>query len=211
MLYTDSLLFPDSTYEIKITAFFEGDETFPSSAQVVFVPIPENLEPQNLDGAIELPNENDVTLFWEEPNACLPPDGYNIYRNGNKINSNLVIDLTFIDPDIIWMGFIEYNINAVYYFGESAFSNSFYVINPGLEDNILKSLQIFPNPASDQINIVSNEIIEWAELTTLVGKIVVRKEINSKEYQLNVSALNPGIYILKLENKGISIKKIVVR
>ena len=33
-----------------------------------------------------------VTLDWNEPNACLAPDGYHIYRDSGQITTSLVTD-----------------------------------------------------------------------------------------------------------------------
>ncbi|MCD4732184.1 MAG: T9SS type A sorting domain-containing protein [Bacteroidales bacterium] len=207
---TDSLLFPNSIYEYKITALYGGDETFPSSVEEVTIPLPENLEPVNLQGIADIPQEFDVTLWWDEPDACLNPDGYNIYRFGSQINQELVTELTYVDQAIT-LSYIEYYVTAVYYFGESEPSETAYVIMPGLNDKLISLAFIFPNPAKDKLFIKSPEVIYSIELLNNMGLIILNNKVNSKSYQLNVSHLSAGIYFVKLEtDEGLVIRKILI-
>ncbi|MBL7103682.1 MAG: T9SS type A sorting domain-containing protein [Bacteroidales bacterium] len=212
MNYTDSLLFPDSTYGYEITAIYGGDESFPSPLEEVYVPLPDSLEPLNLYCIVDYPNEFDVTLWWDEPDACLTPDGYNIYRDGYKINSELVTELTYVDPYICYPPcFIEYHVKAVYYFGESGSSNSTYAIITNSTKQEFIECQIFPNPAQDKLFIQSLTKIYRIELFNNSGLTILTEKINSDAYQLNVSHLDPGLYFLKLKTEqGLVLRKIVI-
>lgn len=78
-------------------------------------------------------------------------------------------------------------------------------------DVLASNLKIYPNPAQDYIQIDTNNInVSSVEMFSLVGQKVIsgKKLINSK---LNISSLNRGIYLLKVNTENGSLtKKILV-
>ncbi|WP_339660638.1 T9SS type A sorting domain-containing protein [uncultured Polaribacter sp.] len=79
-------------------------------------------------------------------------------------------------------------------------------------NTITQKLNIFPNPGNIIVTVNSNEAIDNIELFTVLGKnLTVQKSINQNNIQINVSTINPGIYILKafINNKTIS-KKLII-
>lgn len=72
----------------------------------------------------------------------------------------------------------------------------------------ITELSVYPNPASDNVNIVSNNPINRIEVYDILGKQV--KALQNTNH-INVSDLNSGIYLFKIWIKNkVSIKKIVV-
>lgn len=75
-----------------------------------------------------------------------------------------------------------------------------------------KNHAVFPNPASDILNIVSDENITGIEIITLEGKTALRKSFLSNTIQLNLSDLKEGEYILKvIQGKTEEISKIIIK
>ncbi len=71
-------------------------------------------------------------------------------------------------------------------------------------------LQIFPNPASDLINIVNAENSD-VMLYDVFGKLVTSATDIDKDFQLNVSNLAKGTYIIKIVNgENISTQKVAI-
>lgn len=61
-----------------------------------------------------------------------------------------------------------------------------------------ENLKIYPNPTNDFIHIQSSEIIENIRIIDLDGReIMNQKFVNSKTIQLNISALESGIYFIE--------------
>lgn len=84
-----------------------------------------------------------------------------------------------------------------------------YLNEPAGFDNI----QIYPNPASDvvNINLPADEIpVSRISLYDLQGRIVMDKTFNTKTIQLNVKPLKNGIYQLVINGKATSAKTLVV-
>ena len=63
---------------------------------------------------------------------------------------------------------------------------------------------VFPNPTKSLINIINNEDLSEISITDITGKIVYSiNDINSKEFQVNMSKFNSGIYFIKVKiNSG---------
>ena len=61
-------------------------------------------------------------------------------------------------------------------------------------------LTIFPNPTSQSINIVlvaNDQIIKEYQIFDLQGKLVLQKQIDAKQYKINVQSLARGVYIIE--------------
>ena len=115
---------------------------------IITVPKPDDLQPLDLVATANSPSLNHVLLDWNEPNACLEPDGYNIYRDDVQINTSLVTELPYTDGPLS-SGSYEYNISAVYYFGESDFSDPANALIPvGIDELENSAFKVFPNPAT---------------------------------------------------------------
>ncbi len=202
MNYTDSLLFPDSTYGYEITAIYGGDESLPTPLEEVYVAIPDGLEPLNLDFTT---SGDEITLFWNSPTACIEPMGYNLYRDNTLLNTSLITDTTIT----VSIGNYSFFVTAVYYFDESDQSNS--IIITGSTETRNNIIHIFPNPAKSFINITSLKKIKTIKLLSNTGQVILENEVNSKQYKIDISSYDSGIYFVKLETEEANlIKKIII-
>ncbi len=138
--------------------------------------------------------------------------GYNLYRDNVQVNTSLILNTNTTDNLPGW-GTFEYNVTAVYDEGQSAFSNTFtlhYYL--GIEELQQIDVKVFPNPALDHFMIESDEQIRLVSLHSLDGKKLVSAENTGLNYKMDVSGLNTGLYILKIQNdKGTGIFKVLVR
>lgn len=77
------------------------------------------------------------------------------------------------------------------------------VFNPS--DYSSNSLQLGPVPTKDYLNIYSSSDILFAEVYSITGQKLMNKEFNSlMDRQIDVSSLNSGIYLLKVNtNEGV--------
>jgi len=88
-----------------------------------------------------------------------------------------------------------------------------YLYFEGVEDMYHENtVNVFPNPAKDKINISSKEIIINLRLLSFTGQYVYTKDFNNKSnIILNTSSYPQGVYLLRVETKsGITTKKIVI-
>ena len=85
--------------------------------------------------------------------------------------------------------------------------------NTALEPDWFRQVQIFPNPTTASLQIKLDKV--WASelsLLDLTGKEVIRKQDQATHYELNLSSLPKGIYLLRLHTeKGIFQEKVILR
>ena len=80
----------------------------------------------------------------------------------------------------------------------------------GVEDESLVTLNMYPNPASDVLNISAQNTINTVEIYNVLGQKVIRMNVEDTSAEINVSNLNAGIYLIKYEiNNRTSTKKFV--
>jgi dienelactone hydrolase len=76
---------------------------------------------------------------------------------------------------------------------------------------IEKSTQIYPNPAKDNLNIVSYaKLINSVEVYNLSGQKVLSKKVNATTTRINTNSLSKGVYIVDIKSKVSSVKKKVI-
>ena len=83
----------------------------------------------------------------------------------------------------------------------------------GLEEVNLNTFKVYPNPASEEININSNKIFNAViTISDFTGKIVKETVMNGLNCSVNTSELNNGIYFVTITD-GISVanEKVVIK
>jgi hypothetical protein len=140
--------------------------------------------------------------------------GYNIYRDGTQINSELVLENTYQDTPGT-PGNYCYTVTAVYSLcGESEPSNEECIdILVGINDQGIANNRVYPNPTNSVLNIELSSNISQVVVYNYVGQVVFEKNVTKSEtIQLNTRNYESGTYLIKLlTNSGENfIKKVVV-
>jgi len=90
----------------------------------------------------------------------------------------------------------------------------FSIINVTKASNGLNSeleISLYPNPASDLLNIISNYNIKRIKVLNFVGQIILNNDINETTLIINTSTYKAGIYIFQIEtDKGIITQKVSI-
>ncbi|MBI9039421.1 MAG: T9SS type A sorting domain-containing protein [Bacteroidales bacterium] len=75
-----------------------------------------------------------------------------------------------------------------------------------------ETLSVYPNPASDLLNINSNNKILNVKILNYTGQFLTEYKFSNNEITINTSDYNSGIYFIQIETiKGISMKKLVIK
>jgi hypothetical protein len=76
----------------------------------------------------------------------------------------------------------------------------------------INTISITPNPSSDYININSmNKIKSLALINTIGERVMIYNYLSLNEYQINVSNLSTGVYMLEIGTDGLNeIKKVII-
>ena len=88
---------------------------------------------------------------------------------------------------------VTQNINVFTY----KYSYEFECENAGVEENTSNYVTIFPNPASNQINIEGEDICE-VMIYNALGQIVYAKSGNVES--IDTSAFEEGLYVVNVKN-----------
>ncbi len=73
----------------------------------------------------------------------------------------------------------------------------------GVSENALQGFTFYPNPSTSGIlNLQSVKNIQSVTICNLLGQQIIESIINGTNSQLDISVLNTGVYILKVESNG---------
>ncbi len=68
----------------------------------------------------------------------------------------------------------------------------------GISQNGTAEISIYPNPATDILNITSSEAISEIEILNVMGQVVKRIEVNSDNAVCDVEDLKAGVYFVRI-------------
>ncbi len=137
--------------------------------------------------------------------------GYNVYRDGVKLNTAIVETQEYTDTDLPVNTF-EYYVTAVYDAGESDPSNTVVIVITDFADiSADNDILVYPNPASDYLIIKAENIMQIRVLNSL-GQVVIDNVIGSDNTNIDISDLKSGIYFIHLDTqKGSVTRKVIVK
>ncbi|MBO4875387.1 MAG: PKD domain-containing protein [Bacteroidales bacterium] len=138
-----------------------------------------------------------IVLTW---NAAENAVSYDIYRNGERIATETgtsSIDLQGHEGDTYYI--ITNCANG----GTSDASETATAIATVISE-VETSIDIFPNPTNDILNITSSETISEIEIVNTLGQVVYRTEVNSDNAVCDVNGLATGFYVAKVRTLSLS-------
>ncbi len=147
-----------------------------------------------------------VGLSWNAPagNPAGNPVGYNMYRDGLKLNTSLIAGLVFVDVPAV-SGQYTYCVKAVYNSGESSGDCAVVDVAVGLTAHDKPVLQVYPNPATDAIRVISDTGGSFI-LSDVPGREVTTGSLDAGTTTISISTLPAGIYVLRVPSAGIITK-----
>ena len=173
---------------------------------VLMPPLP---APGNLQATV---TGHNVSLTWTAPvsdNPSFNLEGYNIYRNGLKINAAVVTATTYLDENVP-SGQYNYCVKAKYNIGESTGICEVVDVAVGMQELGASPVSVYPNPVSTVLHLKSEIPVLEISLFSFAGQQVYFAK--NPMGQVDISTLNPGMYTLKATtSKGVSVIKIVKR
>lgn len=145
-----------------------------------------------------------IVLSWEAAENAV---SYDIYCNGNRISTastTSYIDLQGHEGDTYYI--ITNCANG----GTSDASESATAIVTGISE-VENNIAIFPNPASDIVEISATQNITRIEVVSATGQIMHETEVNEESVSINVENLPSGTYFVRIFcNPNVIVKKLVV-
>jgi hypothetical protein len=139
------------------------------------------------------PLDNSVHLTWTEPATI--PLSYNIYRNDSLLANTP--SLQYHDAPVA-NGPQNYCVTAVYDLGESFKTCTTVWLTVGVPNTDEAAYRVYPNPASEIINVVTPVKFTEVRLVNNVGQVVYRNNYKGTNLQILTEGFDPGMYILQI-------------
>ncbi|MBZ9652585.1 T9SS type A sorting domain-containing protein [Psychroflexus montanilacus] len=170
--------------------------------------------------------DNDIVAFIDWNHNELLDDTNEIYEIGTLTNSTgedgVAISMEITVPEDALTGQTRIRITKTYTdeespaiinpcaiefdaFGQGNFPGFGQALDFSLNIETLSTerfdtnaLSVYPIPAKDILNVKYKSSINSIKIFSLLGQEVFAKNIETDEYQLNISSFNSGVYIVKL-------------
>ncbi len=71
----------------------------------------------------------------------------------------------------------------------------------GIEESAVSEIALFPNPATDILNITSSENISEIEIVNVMAQVVQKMEVNSDNAVCDVEDLKAGVYVVRIYSR----------
>jgi hypothetical protein len=187
-----------------------GDQTAsisvgPSSTETYTVEVT-NADNCSASGSVtvtvnQLPAQPAITLNGSELESTSGAD-YQWYLDGNPITD--ATDATYAPTESGNYTVEVFDIN-----GCSSVSEPFNWITVGI-DEFTYTLQVYPNPFSDEVRIISSVAIGQIDVTDAEGRTVFSKYVADKQLVLSPEDWSKGVYTLSISNENAKvIRKLV--
>ena len=74
------------------------------------------------------------------------------------------------------------------------------------------NVSIYPNPASDVLNVIANTNISRVRIINFIGQTMFDNNVNNSSININTSTYQSGVYIISVEtSNGVSTEKITIK
>ncbi len=153
----------------------------------------------------------ELTLDWNSvPNALeyeyqySTDNSFTTYDGGTTSNTDIFISGLDYNTEYFWRvqagdGTILSEWSEIWSFTTKSDASNINNISGN-------SINIYPNPASDFINVVSKQNINFdVYIYDINGKLLLQR--NNSKNRINISNLKPGLYIIKVKNKGENVRR----
>ncbi len=147
------------------------------------------------------------------------PYGLNLFitwYQGIGANQGFLYNLAYASWPILTPPSYPYTYNLSCFYKSNSFIFNPSCLVTSVEENLKKKknkINIFPNPTTGNFIIKLNtkdEINNQIELTTILGELVLKKEITTNETQIDINNFANGVYFLKMNNNdGVFVYKLI--
>jgi len=76
-------------------------------------------------------------------------------------------------------------------------------------------VNMYPNPATEMLTFSSDQQIDWVDLVSMAGQVVVsslQSAVSSQQIQFNVADLKSGVYLVRIKTiDSIQSKRLIIR
>lgn len=163
------------------------------------------LKPHSVNAEVMSRNDTAVMVRWQSPISGTLGKllGYNIYRNGAKLNTTLIpfVVHCYVDTDIAYGASYEYRVEACYDAGEPTTSDA--VVLDVLSSSLAETrsmVRVFPNPTRGELVVESTTKIQAMSIYNFQGQLMKEWLGGGARQQMHLDMPN-GIYFVHIKTK----------
>lgn len=173
----------------------------PANQSVSFWWMMNNGDFNNINVYFEITTDGGQT--WELLMEFLPENAMTAYEQA-------IIDLAAYTGNNVYFRWRYETLSA--YVPEYFFLDNLGIdLTTGITENTDKITSFYPNPANNEIRIISDDHVEQIEIYSIDGKMAHNQYFNGNMVSCDISKLNEGLYIVMIKtNKGIVREKLIV-
>ena len=157
--------------------------------------------PENLTAAAK--STSSIELTWDAAENAM---SYFVYRNDVEIAN--ITGTTYVDENLAYDTEYCYTVTSMGANSESDPSEEACTktLGESLAENT-SELNIFPNPATDNLSIEANEQITEVNIYNIIGVSVYNEQCTNNNLNVNISDFNNGVYFVKVKTNNTEIVK----
>ncbi len=162
---------------------------------------------------------SDITkIFFVDANTCYAVGGQGTILQSSDAGAHWNVQSSGLPFGILFSVYFPTPLNGYIVGGSGIFLKTDNGgITTGIRESLLKTndVKVWPNPADDLVDITVSESIADIQytITDLMGRTVDAGSITQPSIQLNLSAMNNGLYLLKLMSQQhvLSCKPLIIQ
>ena len=169
------------------------------------------LKSKNGDGCVAYDSVFTYPRFSQNPKLQLKSDSilyckdlpsnarYFLWRCNDTILMDTTKEIVVRKTGHYTLSFVSKTTNECDYVSDSLYVK--YVPKPisnisGFEDF---SVNVFPSPTKNKVQIVANEIIKEINVFNALGKIILKKNFNQVDGEIDLETLESGVYVIQIQ------------
>ena len=193
--YTQTILFPEN-YMVTPYKLDCEQVTFIACAQDVTAPY------EHVGVAVSTGEANvaeDFTIVWEAELSAKAAGNWYFFN----------VDLRAYQGQDIYVAIVHFNCTNQFMLNID--DVTLYRTFNGVVENAYNTVSVYPNPASEMVMIESQVVVNQYELYNIAGEMIFSAPVNEKSFEVNISELPAGAYIIKLASEGMVESRRIVK
>lgn len=134
---------------------------------------------------------NDFTIVWEDDMTAKAAGSWHYCD----------VDLRDYQGQDIYVAIVHFNCTDQFMLNID--NVTLYRTYDAVGDNTTVELSVYPNPATDRLQVESSAQIEYYEMYDITGALLRRAVVGQNSFTLDLEALPTGSYLLKTTSEGI--------
>ncbi len=136
-------------------------------------------------------NPDDFTIVWEAELSAKTAGNWHAYN----------VDLRDYQGQDIYVAIVHFNCSNQFMMNID--DVMLYRQYDDVIENTAVSLSVYPNPSSDKLIVESRDMVERYDIYNVTGEMVGGSPVNTTSFEVNVSGLPEGVYVIKVASEGL--------